>query len=724
MQKLLSDVMSPQKNIKRFAIFLIAIVGVLAYVNSFNNSFQFDDGFHIVEGTKIKDISNVLTLNHWKAIGNRPLSFFTLAVDYKLATKNANGVPSVVPFHITNLLFHILSAFMAFLLSLEILSLAVFKKNKVIEDNKVLIALFTALIFVTHPIQTQAVTYIIQRMAVLAGFFYMWAVLLYIRGRKIHLKREAQIDWKSLHWYDLVIPNFLKSLNWYDFDKPYLNYRKIIGWKPYIFYAAAFFAGFLGFLSKQNAVTFPVAFILVEILFIRNEKQKVDWKFVSITSAAVGIVIMAVLITNSLPREFEKISRLNYLYTQFRVLVKYWQLLLLPVNQHLDYFFTVSTTLWGEKELASLAVILLSIGLGVWLFMKKWFVASFAIFWFYLTLSLESSIIPIRDVIFEHRLYLAVFGFGFAISYLAFYFLNPKNAKYPIIALSVLTSVYVGASINRNMVWKNPYTLWSDSVKKSPERERAWYWLATYYSEVKDRENALKCYDTSIKCNPGFPLAYNGRANLNKESGNLENALKDYDMAIKLDPKYLTAFYNRGITYAALNKLDLAIADYDHSIQLGNNTSAIYYNRGNAKRRSKQYDSAIEDYNVAIKKDPKNPLCFFNRGLTKAQLEKHSDAIQDMDLAIRIDPKNHLFYNGKGVSLIALKKYQEAISNFDLCVKINPDFGQAYYNRGYVKQTAFNDKDGACKDWEMASAKGYKAAEMQLNQFCRQPKTR
>jgi protein O-mannosyl-transferase len=691
MQKQKKAELKPAKDyIKRYAIILIAIVGILAYANSFNNTFQFDDGFHIIDGTKIKDIHNVLTLKHWKAVGNRPLSFFTLAVDYKLASKDSKGMPSVVPFHVTNVLFHILAAFMAFLLSLEIMSLAVFKKNKIIDENKTLIALFTALIFVAHPIQTQAVTYIIQRMAVLAGFFYMWSVLLYIRGRNAHLA-----------------PNPDKK------------------WLPWALYAGAFAAGVFGFLSKQNGITFPIAFILVELLFIRNSEEKIDKKFIGIFSAAVGIVIILGIIINGLPREFDKISRSEYLFTQFRVMMKYWQLLFLPVNQHLDYYWRVSTTLWGTEELLGLFGVLITLALAVWLYMKKWVVLSFAIFWFYLTLSLESSIIPIRDVIFEHRLYPAVFGFGFAISYLAFYFLSPKNIKYPVILLAVICAVYIGLSLNRNSVWKNPYTLWSDSVKKDPKRERSWYWLATYYSEVKDRENAQKCYDTSIKCNPGFPLAYNGRGNLNKESGSLEAALKDYNMAIKLDPNYVTAYYNRGIAYAALNKLDEAVKDYDESIKLGNNTSAVYYNRGNAKRRAKDLNSAMTDYNMAIKLDPSNPLCFFNRGLTKAQLDKHDDAIKDIDQAIRMDPKNHLFYNGKGVSQIALNQYRDAIGNFDTSIKLNPDFGQAYYNRGYAKGIGLNDMSGACSDWQMALSKGYKAAEMYVNKYClQQPRMR
>jgi protein O-mannosyl-transferase len=673
-----SVMISYQPLLKKYAVILIAIIGILAYANSFNNAFQFDDGYHIVDGAKIKNFDNVLKASHWKAIGNRPFAFFTLAVNYQLNKLNVTG------YHIANLLFHILAGFMAFLLTLEIMSLEIFKKNKIINDYKVLIALFTAFIFIAHPIQTQAVTYIIQRMTVLAGFFYMWAVLLYIRGRKAHLQKQSV--------------------------------RK---WKPYALYAGAFIAGIFGFLSKQNAVTFPLAFILAEVFFIRDDKQKIDRKFLFVLSSIVGLIILLGLLINGLPAEYDKISRSEYLFTQFRVLVKYWQLLFLPVNQHLDYFFMISMTLWGINELLSLLFLLLTIALGVWLFRKNWIIPSFAIFWFYLTLSLESSIIPIRDVIFEHRLYSATFGFAFGISYLAFYFLSSKNLKYPVIALSILTLVYVGASLNRNRVWKNPYTLWSDSVKKSPKRERAWYWLATYYMTEKDNENALKCYDTSIKCNPRFPLAYNGRGNLKKTTGDLQGAVNDYDKAITIDPAYITAYYNRGIAYAALDKLDEAIKDYDKSVSLGNTTAAVYYNRANAERRNKDYTAAIEDYNTALKIDPSHALSYFNRGLTKAKLEKHQEAIKDIDLAINLDPKNHLFYNGKGVSLIALGNYQEAISNFSACLKINPDFGQAYYNRGYAKQTGLGDKEGACKDWEIASSKGYKGADHYLQQYCK-----
>jgi len=669
---------SLQPALKKYAFILVAIIGILAYANSFNNDFQFDDGYHIVDGTKIKNLDKMLTAEHWKDIGNRPLAFFTLAVNYEMNELELPG------YHVVNLLFHILAGFVTFLLIMEILSLSMFRKNKIVSEYKVLIALFAAFIFVAHPIQTQAVTYIIQRMSVMAGFFYIWSVLLYVRGRKAHLSKKTEKKWI-----------------------------------PYTFYAGAFLVGFLGFLSKQNAITFPLAFILVEIMFIRREQQKIDRKFLTVFASIVGVIIVLGLSIKGLPAEYDKISRADYLITQFRVIVKYWQLLFLPVNQHLDYYFVVSDSLWGAKELASLGVILLTMAFGVWLYIKKWKIAAFGIFWFYLTLSLTSSIIPIRDVIFEHRLYMAVLGFGFAISYLAFYFLSARKAIYPVIALSLLTIVYIGASLNRNSVWKTPYTLWTDSVKKSPKRERAWYWLATYYMGEKDSENALKCYDTSIQCNPFFPLAYNGRANLKKENNDLAGAIEDYNFAIKYDPQYVTAYYNRGTTYSAMKKLKQAIADYNKSISFGNKSPAIYYNRGNAKRRNKDYAGAIEDYNRSIKLDPRYPLSYFNRGLTKAAMKKHQEALKDMDIAIERDPNNHLFYNGKGVSLIAMKKFDEAIRNFDRSVQINPKFGQAFYNRGYAKQMGLKDKAGACMDWKMAAAKGYNGANYYLQLYCK-----
>jgi tetratricopeptide (TPR) repeat protein len=153
---------------------------------------------------------------------------------------------------------------------------------------------------------------------------------------------------------------------------------------------------------------------------------------------------------------------------------------------------------------------------------------------------------------------------------------------------------------------------------------------------------------------------------------------------------------------------------------MGNKSSAVYYNRANAKRRAKEYNGAIEDYNTAIRLDPRNPLGYFNRGLTKAALEQHEEAIKDIDRAISIDPRNHLFYNGKGVSLISLKKYNEAIENFNTSVTLNPDFGQAYFNRAYAKLFGMNDGAGACKDWEIAAARGYKAAAKYLTEHCKQ----
>jgi protein O-mannosyl-transferase len=669
-----------QIHIKKYAIVLIAVVGIISYINSFNNAFQFDDGYHILEGSKIKDIHNFTDLSHWKNIENRPLSFFTLAVDYSIAKKDSTGKPKVTGFHITNFIFHILASFISFLLCFEIMSLAIFDTNQTIKKYSVFIALFASFIFVAHPIQTQAVTYIVQRMAVMAGLFYMLSVLLYIKGRKIHIK-------------------------------------KIDNWKPYLLYSLSFIAGILGFLSKQNALTFPLACILAEIFFIRNVKEEIDKKFLAFFASFVTILFFFGLLYKGLPVEYP-ISRWEYLLTQFRVLVKYWQLIFVPINQHVDYYFTLSTTLWDLEELISLAFLIGTILFSVFLFKRQWYIVSFSIFWFYVTLSIESSIIPIRDFIVEHRLYIALLGYSFSLSYVIFYFLGRKRMRYPLVVLSVVTVIYVGLSINRNIVWSTPYTLWADSVTKSPKRERGWYWLALYYRDNKDIRNSLRCYNIAIECNPSFTLAYNGRGNVKVDIGDFQGALDDYNTAIRLDPKYAIAYYNRGIAYSNLNRLQEAIQDYNRSIALGNASADVYFNRANAKRQNKE-ESFLNDYDRAIEIDPLHSTSYFNRGMTRAKLGDYQKALEDITISIKIDPKNYLYYNGKGLVLNDLKQYTESVENFTLCIQLNPKFGSAYYHRGSVKQSGLKDTKGACKDWERALAQGHQGAGYYLENLCK-----
>lgn len=662
-----------KKHFNIFSFLVITIVAILAYSNTFNSSFQFDDGAHIKENAKIRNFDNYTTAKFWKNVGKRPLSIYTVALNFKWGELDVRG------YHIFNLLIHILTGIFAYLLTLEILSLHYFRK-KSIQKQKYYIALFTGLIMIAHPLQTQAVTYIIQRMTSMAGMFYIASVFLYVKGRK-----------------------------------SYFNTGK---WVPMAIYiVAAGLAGLFALMSKQNAVTFPIAWLLVELFFVRDKDGKIYKKYLAAFIFILALGIGYALYKYGMPREISKIRRDHYLFTQFKVVSKYIQLMFLPINQNLDHWFPFSTRL-GSKELLGLGFILAWFGAAAALY-KKHRIVSFGIIWFFLTISVESSIIPIRDAIFEHRVYLPLYGFALAISYLGMIFISKKNQKYAIITMSVVVVILAALAFNRNTVWKTKYSLWSDVVEKSPQRERAWYWLASAYMDMQDKPRALEAYDRSVKCNPNFDMAYNARGTLRKELGDEKGAMSDYNKAIKLKPKYAKAYYNRGILNAKMKNYDKAIADYNKAIKYNYRAHSAYYNRANSKMKSGKYEAALADYDIALKKHPKYDMAYYNRGLTYAKLKDHNKAIKDINKAISIDNSNYMFYNGRGVSYLSLKKYKEAESDFTKAIGLNSKYGQAYYNRGYVRHFFLKNTPLACQDWSLALQVKHPSAKGMLEKFCK-----
>ncbi len=657
---------------------LMIVVSLLAYSNIFHYPFEFDDLYHIIQKTRLHSFAYFGHLSTWININSRPIPMLTLAINYWL------GGTDVVGYHIVNLIIHILSGVVVYFLSLQILSSDQIKNEHPIKKNKEIAALLISLLFLAHPIQTQAVTYTIQRITSLAALFYMLSVFFYLKGRMLQSSKTGSLK--------EALP----------------------------FYAGTFISFILAILSKQIAVTLPLALLMAEFFFIRDKEGKLYKKYIITYSALSFFAIALALIVKGLPRESQEIPRDIYLFTEFKVMVKYVQLLILPINQNLDHDIAPAFSLWGLKQLFSLAFILGLISLGVYMFRRDRLI-SFGIFWFFLALSVESTFIPIKDFIFEHRLYLPSFGFFLILVSIAYKIPAKKLRKTPIagILLALLVIVYTGASFARNKVWRSDLALWSDATEKSPLKARPWIWKGIAYSNLKQNNQALIALNTAIKLLPNFSMAYFNRGNVYKDMKNYDAALKDYDQAIDLKPDYDLAYFNRGFVKAKMRRYKDAIKDYNIAHKYIPDDPILFYNRGNAERSMGNYKDAISDYNKSVELDPKYALAYFNRGLSKAGLYKYEESLADFDIAIRLEPKNYLYYNGKGVSLYSLKRYEEAIGNYTTSISIHPDFGQAYYNRGFARYFGTNDFAGGCEDWSIAAQKGYKQAAGLYAKYCK-----
>jgi tetratricopeptide (TPR) repeat protein len=336
------------------------------------------------------------------------------------------------------------------------------------------------------------------------------------------------------------------------------------------------------------------------------------------------------------------ISRWDYLNTQFRVIVTYIRLLFLPINQNLDYDYPIYKTFFTPPVYLSFLFLFSVFGWGVYLLYrsslkldsrlrgndtkgkiktfpedsgnkneeKYWYrLIAFGIFWFFVTISVESSVIPILDVIFEHRLYLPSVGFFMAIMASVMWFTGRWVNK-PLIKKAVLTAmilaiaVFSATAYARNGVWRDEVTLWEDIMKRSPNKARPNYNLGLLYSKLNRIDEAIILYQTAIQITPNFYRPYNDLGNAYFNKGRLDDALHEYQTAVTLNPDYAEPYNNIGIVYAEKGRYEDAIREFQTALQLKPNYADAHANLGNAYYQQGHFREAIIQYQDALKLNP------------------------------------------------------------------------------------------------------------------------
>ena len=621
----------------------IILLGIIVYSNSFSCSFQFDDFVNIVDESRIRNLSDIKTI--FESNQSRPIPVFSFAVNYHL-----NGY-DVWYWHLFNLVVHLICSLAVYWLTMLIFSSPVMREQK-ISQQKRMIAVFVGLLFVSHPLATQSVTYIVQRMTSMAAMFYILSLCFYLKAR---MSERGMI---------------VKS----------------------ILFSASFLMAISAIFSKENAFTIPVAIFMTEIFFLRKEKKWLnlkDYRIWLIVIAFSGIILFILhnysisVFDPILPSKGRTytITPSNYLFTQFSVILKYIQLLVVPLNQRIDYIFPISETLFNARTLSSLLVIISLIISAVFLF-KKSRVLSFSILFFFLALSVESSFIPIDDIIFEHRTYLPSVGF--------FLFVVPgliqlSGEKYRYWAAGFFVLVILINSFltyERNEIWKDPFTLWNDNIKKEPECARAYMNRGHAYESSGEYALALEDYTKAIALSPRYPNPYYNRAHTYGTLKEWNKAISDYSKAIELIPDWVTAYNNRGVAYGNIGDSENAIADYTKAIGLTPDYADAYYNRAYQYWSNKEFGLAKEDYTKVISLTPGNTTAYFNRAFIHFTLQEVEEAIADYTSVISLDPQNASAYYNRGIAYYRLKQFENAIADYTSSLNIDPKVKEVYTNRG------------------------------------------
>jgi len=694
------------------ALILIALVAAVIYSNIYNSPFVFDDKWQIVEKTSIRHLGNYLSFE--QLLKPRAIVDLTFAINYKFGKLNVFG------FHLINVLIHIINGFIVYFLALIIfkqLSVSPIPQSSIVQPSQhptiqssnhpvnfspphpltlspsqqiSFISLFAALIFVAHPIQTQAVTYTIQRYASVAAMFYMASVLFYLKAR---IEAESS-KWKAQSGKLKAQSRKLKAKR-ITHEAQRINDRggrsilSAFSFELSALYSLSIFCGMLAFLSKQNTASLPGAILLVEYLFVdrtwQGWKRKIPWFAVAFTlwllfvfyvsgffggvggSAETGLLEDV----SGLMQETDTVSRWSYLCTQFNVLVIYIRLLFLPVGQNLDYLYSFKSGFFdGYTSLAFLFLAGIA-ALGIWN-IKKRPVIAFAIFWFFITLSVESSIIPIRDALFEHRLYLAMFGFALLIPYLIFHFLSTKRML--VAAVSVLIIASFGtATFLRNIAWQNEISIWSDIVSKSQENYRALNNWGSALLWIDKPDEAIKKLKRALTLRPDYSEALNNWGSALSKIGKMEKAIQKHKQALSIQPYNFKAWYNWAYVLIQINDPDEAIAKLQKVISIKPDYAKAWGNLGGAYLLKGKIEEAVEASKRAVSLEPEYSEALCNLGIALGKAGMSEEAIQKFKKAGTIDPNNAQIWKNWGYALELMNKPAEAIKKFERSISINPD---------------------------------------------------
>jgi Flp pilus assembly protein TadD len=347
-------------------------------------------------------------------------------------------------------------------------------------------------------------------------------------------------------------------------------------------------AAILAMFTKEIAVTLPLAVLLVEAAFFQGAwRQRLPMLLPLLATLPVVPVLVLtggeLSSAGTLTQTRVDIPRGDYLLTQFPVIVTYLRLLLLPVNQSIDYGYPVYTTFFTPPVFLSCALLLGLLGVAGWLFWRTreseignrkstreshqhdskgsrftihdfrfsdpgFRLIAFGIFWFFLTLSIEAGVVPLADVIFEHRLYLPCFGPALALI-AALLLAVPQDARgalrygVPLAAAAILLALGV-ATWQRNQVWQSAVTLWEDAARKAPKNVRALYNYGSYLVEAGRADEGIAVLDRTVALDPRHADAWHnlGRAYLMR--GAIRDALPPLRAAVRLNPAHGNALLN------------------------------------------------------------------------------------------------------------------------------------------------------------------------------------
>lgn len=631
---------------------LILFIGLGVYAQTFGFDFVFDDHLFIVTNPFIKDFAALSTVfDSFPA--TRLLGMYSFALNYYLGQLNPSG------YHIFNFAVHMTATMMVWLSAGLMFTLArAISPAKPAHDRLTdgtcrELPFLTALLFLVHPCQTQAVTYITQRYESMAAVFYLGAVYCYLRAR---------------------------------IEAP--------GRRKWLLFAGSAVSAVLGIMTKETALTIPVAILGAEWILVGPYRSlgkpndvairtrwgsKPLWPYGVVICVSVAFYVLFTRLLQSGLRVFlstvesashdgDVFTFPTYFLTQLRVFLTFLRLFVFPAGQNLDHDFPMSTGLMSPPStILGLAVISIFVW-GAIRLRRSYPLVSFGLAWMLVTFSI--NIAPRQNAIFEHKMYLISFGCFLAFTSALEVIL--KDRRRALIFLSGIIVIMAVASYNRNQVWRNEWALWQDIYQKSPNKSRVNANLGRIYADQGRYDDAFVHLTKAIELRPDDVVSRLNRGLLSHQAGRDAEALKDINAAITIDPHNVILWEARAQIHMDQSNDTAAFHDLDKAVELKPGYHESYIKRATLWMRHNQMAKAMEDLNTALRIAPREYGALVNRGAVHYWAGRYDLALEDFRLAHRISP-GILTYKNLAQCWLALGRNLEALESLKEALKLDPN---------------------------------------------------
>ncbi len=586
-----------------FSSLFIVFFGFVLYYNSLDVPFYLDDFRNISDNPHCRiskiSIKGLIDAAFQSPIPTRPVANLSFALNY-LFHRDA-----VAGYHLINIGIHIATGLFLFLLFAKTMDLVGRNNGKKI-SSPLTIALFAALLWLAHPIQTQSVTYIVQRMNSLASMFFVLSLLLYVNGRL------AKLPKRSVFWF-----------------------------------TGSFIAGVFSVFSKENGATLPFFIFLYEWYFFQD--LRFSWlkrKLPVFLCAVLLVFILALYFTGGHPfssilasyqhRDFTLGQRL---LTEFRVVILYIGHVFYPhpARLSLEHDIALSNSLVDPITTLLSALALLALVFLAFFSARKERIFSFAIIWFLGNLIIESSIIGL-EIIFEHRLYLPSMFVVLAAVLLIYRWLHYPRLR--TVLLCAILLIFSFWTHERNETWRNPIRFWTDAADKAPGNPRVHNNLSVELRKAGKYPEAHASSLEALRLKSDFVNGYVSLGNIYLDIRSFDLAIQQFHRALALKPDYGEVYVNLGNTYMGKGETDKAIEAYSKALKHKSDNIEALVNLASANASKGLLDDAARGFRTALILSPENADIYFNLGLAYKGMGQYDKALKAFAEAVRLKPKD------------------------------------------------------------------------------------